>query len=115
MTTEKKTRVMEVLKWMGMGGIVILLGFFCKTIIFVDNTADTNRQLPQLKIMFNEFKMDVNIQITEIKTTLKDFILQHKEEEQIRTQQTIRFQAEQIRVLKEKNRETADIDTNYVH
>lgn len=107
MTKETQSRLKAAIKYIGFGGAIVILGFLWKTIFWVEDTKTTNTEWKAFKVMFQDFKSDMQMEVFELKTTVNDFITQHKEEEQNNTQQTIKFQKEQIRILKERNRETA--------
>lgn len=101
---DHKSKIKSIFKVIGVAGIFALCTYGIKGILFFDKTNTRNKEVPEIKQMLLDFKSDVNIKITEIKTTINDFILQHKEEEQIRTQETINFQEQQIKILKDNRR-----------
>lgn len=105
-------------KQITVGAIVSAVGFLYginyKATKFVEKTNTTNAEVPVLREMFNQFKLDFSNQMTNINTTLSNFIADQKIQNQIQTQNMLNFQAEQIRILKDRNSETAN-NSNYNH
>lgn len=122
MSPERKIWFNDIIDWLKpkikmltVGGIIFLLGVGWKTVVWFENTKTTNTELPLIKQAFQDFRLDVSTQLVAISTKLDAFISDHKEEDQIKTQMLLNFQAQQIKTLKERNRETAYTDTTYNH